>query len=471
MPTFTDPEEARRYIQFKRGEGYECNQTFGLDGIDVFCKFAVERPSGVSAPVRRPTVTRIPPERETRQEIFTVEEKMELPYELREYQQDAVKFALAHKHVIIELPTGRGKTLTALGIVNEITRLRPMRTLVIVPTNILLQQWIEDGFKSAGVSATGVSSEGKLWGEHTVTTYQSGIRNLDKLQQYDLIIFDEVHHLFAPEYSKILFALENKPYLIGLTATIREYGEGRTLQNRYFPDIFTKTIEEFQSGESKLPVEVKMIPVNFTEEERDLYDMYQRTITKANRTFGPVPEWRKYYNSYNPEERRLSRAAISSYAKQKRLLTETPDKLHAIVNTIEGTPGQFIVFSDTIDGIQDIETTLRDSGIVEGSIYSGVKPAKRKQIIEGLRDKSIRVLVGGSAITEGLDIPDISNGILSSLLVKSSRTYVQRVGRILRPRPGKKVRLFLIYVRNTLEEGNAEKVRDMLGESQRGFFD
>ena len=145
--------------------------------------------------------------------------------------------------------------------------------------------------------------------------------------------------------------MENKPYLIGLTATIREYGEGKELQHAYFPNIFTKTIEEFQSGESKIPVMVDMIPVEFVDDEREQYEYDQRVITKANRTIGPVPEWPKYVNSYDEALKRLSRAAISAYADQKRLLTETPDKLKEIVRIIQRTPWQFIVFTDTIDSI------------------------------------------------------------------------------------------------------------------------
>ena len=460
MPVFATPDEARSYILSKVEQGMTCEQKFGFEGIEVFCRFAVEREA---IPRERKVVIPSNPER---QEVFNVHQNIELPYELRSYQKQAVDFALQHRHVIIELPTGRGKTLTALGIVNALMHLTPRRTLVIVPTQILLQQWINDGFKAAGISATGVSSEGKQWGEHTVTTYQSAIRNLHMITSYDLIIFDEVHHLFSPEYRKILFALENKPYLIGLTATIREYGEGKQLQHAYFPNIYTRTIEEFQSGESKIPVMVDMIPIEFVDDEREQYDYDQRVITKANRTIGPVPEWPKYVNSYDEALKRLSRAAISAYADQKRLLTETLDKLKEIVRIIQRTPGQFIVFTDTIDSITAIESALRNAGISEGSIYSGVKPSERARIINGLRDGTIRVLVGGSAITEGLDIPDISNAIMASMLVKSKRTPIQRVGRVLRPRLGKRVKLFLIYVKDTLEADNAHRIRDMLSMSE-----
>lgn len=464
MPVFPTPDEARRYVLSKMEQGMVCEQKFGLEGIEVYCRFAVTE--------GKPRVRTLPvePKPEVVQHVFETTEKIELPYELRDYQKDAVDFALQHRHAIIELPTGRGKSLTAMAIVNEVVRINPRRTLVVVPTQILLQQWINDGFKAAGITATGVSSESKAWGEHTVTTYQSAIRNLNMLAQYDIIIFDEVHHLFSPEYRKILFALENKPYLIGLTATIREFGEGKILQSKYFPNVFTKTLEEFQSGESKIPVEIVLFPVEFSEEERELYDKFQRTITRANRTLGPVPEWPQYIRSYDEDKAKLARAAIRAYSEQKRLLTELPAKLDVIVRIVESNSGQFIVFSDTIDGITTIEQVLMQHGISEGSIYSGVKPSERKRIIDGLRDKSIRVLVGGSAITEGLDLPDISNAVLSSLLVKSSRTYVQRVGRILRPIPGKRVKLFLVYVRNTLEETNAKTVQKLIGEDQHGFF-
>ena len=99
--------------------------------------------------------------------------------------------------------------------VNEIIRNKPRRTLVLVPTTILLDQWINDGFKAAGVEASAVGGGEKQWGEYTVSTYQSAIRNLEKIPSYDIVIFDEVHHLFSPEYSKILYSCENHIHACG----------------------------------------------------------------------------------------------------------------------------------------------------------------------------------------------------------------------------------------------------------------
>ena len=480
---FQNPEDARKYIQGQLEKGMVCEQRFGIDGIEVTCRLNVgfapekEKKNVRVLPVHQSTLfgnetlfdEEKPPEKVVEQEVFPQNNSLELPYELRDYQRQAVMFALAHRHCIIELPTGRGKTLTSLAIVNEIIKMRPRRTLVLVPTIILLNQWINDGFRASGVQASGVSGEAKQWGEYTVSTYQSAIRNLDKIPQYDIVIFDEVHHLFSPEYSQILTTIlssssADSKYLIGLTATVREYGEGKILQDKYFPNVFSRTLEDFQSGKSRIPIEIENYPVHFTEDEREEYERNERIIKAANRTIGPMPDWLKYTNSPDISLRNLARGAISANARQRRLLTENPEKLDEILNILKSNAGQFIIFSDTIDGIKAIEAMLKSNGISEGSIYSGIPMEERSKIIQGLRDKSIRVLVGGNAISEGMDLPDISNVILSSMLVKSTRTPVQRLGRVLRPVPGKRVKIFLIYVANTLEEDNAKRVYDILGE-------
>jgi len=487
MPVFTTPEDAQRFIESQIAKGMVCEQRFGVEGIEVYCHlnvgFGTMETLRRNANVRVVPIRPVPeqtflggyeppePEKVERQETFPQNQSLELPHELRDYQREAAAFALAHPHSIIELPTGRGKTLTALAIVNEIIRERPRRTLVLVPTTVLLDQWINDGFKAAGIEASGVGAGMRQWGEYTVSTYQSAIRNLEKIPTYDIIIFDEVHHLFSPEYSKILMTLLSSPdasrkRLIGLTATIREFGEGKIMQNRYFPDVFSKTIEDFQSGKSRIPVQIERMPVYFDEQEKEEYDKNQKIITRANRSIGPVPDWIKAAGSQDDAIRNLARSAIVAYARQKRLLTETPEKIGRIISIIQSNPGQFIIFSDTIEGIQAIENALRQNGISEGSIYSNVSAMERRRIIQGLRDGSIRVLVGGNAISEGLDLPDISNVILSSMLVKSTRTPVQRLGRVLRPIPGKHVKIFLVYVANTTEQDNAMKVYDILGEEK-----
>jgi len=481
MPTFISYEEAAAFMQEQVEKGYRCQMKFTDDGVTVSCRYELvvdmetTPPTMPSEPVSLNKYAMPPPKPKTtvtaiKQMTFQPKVTLDLPVELRDYQQKAVQFALQHPHCIIELPTGRGKTMTGLAVVNELIKDINRPTLVIVPTSVLLTQWIEDGFKSSGVEATGVSGEKKEWSNFTVVTYQSAIRNLDKVAGYDIVVFDEVHHLFAPEYSRILTALLDQPqqkYLIGLTATVRTIGEGYYMQQKYFPYVFRMTLSEFQNTEeTRIPVALYAEPVHLSQPEIEAYDRYQEIMSRANKLVGPMPEWPRHAKD-NSSEGVASRQALVAYAAQNKLLAIMESKTEKVVDIISHNPGQFIVFTDSVDQMKEYISALRSVGITAAGIYGGVRATERKNIIAGLKDKSIRVLVGGNAISEGLDLPDISNGILTSFLVREPRTLIQRIGRLMRPKPDKSVRIWLVFASGTKEERNAANIEKILGQTIR----
>ena len=387
---------------------------------------------------------------------------------LRNYQKEATDYALKHKHCIIELPTGRGKTLTAISIVKEIMKKHPAKVLVLVPTTILLSQWIDNGFKESQLEASGFYAKAKTWSQFTVSTYQSAIRHLENIPQFDVIIFDEVHHLFAPRFVDILKILfkngaDNK-YLIGLTATVRTVGDGLFVQDKYFPNKFTITMSHFQNSESKIPVKILKEGVKLDEEDTMEYQRTAKTIAFATQKMGSIVNWVKFVNSDIDEISRIARAGISAYSAQKKLLSVNKEKTDKIEKIIRENEGQFIVFNDTIGGMILLKRQLNLHGIKSEVINANVSMDKRREILKNIKNKKIQVLIGGNAISEGLDLPDISNIILSSLIVKSTRSYVQRLGRVMRPIPGKSVKCFIIYCKDTIEQENAKLVYDILGE-------
>jgi superfamily II DNA or RNA helicase len=396
-------------------------------------------------------------------------DKLNLTKNLRDYQKKATEFALKHKHSIIELPTGRGKTLVGISIVKHLTDKQPKKILVLVPTLVLMQQWVEDGFKESSVKASTVFGGKKQWSQFTVSTYQSASKHIESLPQFDIIVFDEIHHLFAPKYVDILrILMENghgdKLHMVGLTATVRTVGNEAYIQNKYFPDRFTMKFSDFQQGSGKIPIEIKRYGVLLKGDTREEYNATARTIAIANSKFGSIVEWVKYVNSEDPKTAALARGAIKAYNKQKVLLSEIPDKIGRIKDIISKTPGQFIVFTDTIEAMHKISSLLRRSGIKNEIINSEVPLYIRGKIIQDLKAGKLRVLVGGNAITEGLDLPDIDNAIIASLLVKTPRSYVQRLGRVMRPTPGKHVKIFILYAKGTIEQTNMKIIYDELGE-------
>ena len=75
---------------------------------------------------------------------------------------------------------------------------------------------------------------------------------------------------------------------------------------------------------------------------------------------------------------------------------------------------------------------------------------ERKEILEKFKAGKYRAIVTSQVLDEGIDVPDASIGFILSG-TGSSREYIQRLGRILRKRPGKRAKLIEIVAQETLE--------------------
>jgi len=75
---------------------------------------------------------------------------------------------------------------------------------------------------------------------------------------------------------------------------------------------------------------------------------------------------------------------------------------------------------------------------------------ERKEILEKFKSGDYNAIATSQVLDEGVDVPDASIGFILSG-TGSSREYIQRLGRILRKRPGKQARLIEIVARETVE--------------------
>ena len=388
----------------------------------------------------------------------------ELPA-LRDYQVAAAKSAELHPHTLIVLPTGTGKTEVALSIVNALH----IPTVIITPQIRLVDQWIAR-IKRYGGQAIGVSSGIGVsrFSDLTVTTYQSALLNLPEILRYRLVVFDEVHHLFSPEHKKILgaiLALPETTRLIGLTASPREYGGEKQIQDRIFTNRYVVTPKSMKETKYSVELNVRPIPVALDEENADVYDRLWNTYRNAMKAFDGFPGMIRGTHSQFAEVRQRAFAGVSAYAKLKQLLSELPEKIDMVAEIVRATPGQFIVFGDTIDMVDTIYERLKALGIPAIEIHSKLNQnaSERAKVLDALRNGHVRVLVGANAIEEGLDIPDLSNAILMSVFSAGTRKIIQRTGRVLRPAPGKTATIYILYAQDTIEATNLQKVRDILG--------
>ena len=129
-------------------------------------------------------------------------------FQLRDYQVQAWNELKRFSAIGVYYPPGTGKTIIALWVM---THLKPPH-LVVVPTRLLQEQWIE-----RIQTHTDLQPE-----EYEVLTYQSAIRKASG-KQWTTLIVDEEHHLPANTFVKL--SLLRRKYTLGLSATpFREDG-------------------------------------------------------------------------------------------------------------------------------------------------------------------------------------------------------------------------------------------------------
>ena len=81
------------------------------------------------------------------------------------------------------------------------------------------------------------------------------------------------------------------------------------------------------------------------------------------------------------------------------------------------------------------------------------------------------MLLAVRSLDEGIDVPEVSVGIIVSSGL-TTRQNVQRIGRLVRPRPGKtKAYVYVVYAKNTFEERLVRKIYEIVREDERFVFE
>ena len=76
--------------------------------------------------------------------------------------------------------------------------------------------------------------------------------------------------------------------------------------------------------------------------------------------------------------------------------------------------------------------------------------AERDAALESFRRGALRTLVSSRVLNEGLDVPDADVAIIVGGAL-GEREHVQRIGRLLRPRPGKRAIVYELVTAGTSE--------------------
>lgn len=348
------------------------------------------------------------------------------PFALRSYQQEAVDIfyaggAARGGHGVIVLPCGAGKTVVGIAAMEKFQ----METLVLTTSIVAVRQWIGELLDKTTLTEEQIgeySGDKKEIRPVTVSTYQllsakeaqATHFSLMDSRNWGLIVYDEVHTLPAPVF-RVTAELQARRRL-GLTATlIREDG----LES----DVFSLI------GPKRYEVPWKVL-------ERSGH------IAQAQCAEVRVPL---------AEEARMPYAVASNRLKF-RIAAENSAKLPVIQKILDRHPtAHVLIIGQYLDQLKEISQALKVP------LLTGKTPnKKREELYERFRSGEIPVIVVSKVANYAIDLPDANVAVEVSGSFGSRQEEAQRLGRILRPKPGEnKAWFYMLCSADTCEQAFA----------------
>ena len=370
------------------------------------------------------------------------------------HQREALDAWLASgKFGMVVLPTGAGKSYVAELAIQVTQR----ATLVIVPTLDLVDQWSRNLADSFGLEIGVIGGGSFDVRPLTVSTYDSAYLHMDRLgNRFGLVVFDEAHHLPSEAFAQAA-ELCIAPYRLGLTATPERADNAHTLLDRLTgPIVYRKQVTEL-TGRYLADYDVRTVGVQLTADERERYDAaraeYRGFVRAQGIRMGSPSGWQQFIqrSSMSNEGRR----AFAAFHEQRGLALTSSGKLAELERILgEHRQDKVLFFAHDNRTVHDISRRF-----LVPAITHETPTAERRVILDGLAAGRWRVVGTSRVLNEGVDMPDVSVGVVISG-TGSVREHVQRLGRILRRGEGKRAVLYELVTEGTGETFTSERRRD-----------
>ena len=345
--------------------------------------------------------------------------------QLRGYQQQAIDdlrnaYRAGCCAPLLCLPTGGGKTIIFSAVAQSAVG-RGRQVLILVHRRELLHQasrkltdiGLDHGLIAAGIPTSRQSVQ--------VASVQTLVRRLSRMDwQPSLIIIDEAHHASAGSWAAILYKWP-EAFRLGVTATpCRLSGAG--LGTAFDHLVLGPSVADLTDWGFLSPARIYAPPV-----VADLTGL----------------------------RRRAGDYAADQAATAMDRPTVTGD---AIAHYQRLAPGQrAIAFCCSIDHATHVAASFNAAGIPAATLLGNTPD--RDAVVAAFDAGSVQILVTVDVVSEGFDIPAASCAILLRP-TQSLGLYLQQVGRVLRPAPGKDHALVLDHVGNVHRHGFPDDHRD-----------
>lgn len=403
---------------------------------------------------------------------------------------------LGPRHGILDIYTGAGKTVVALGAMAAVAAEAPdTKFAVVVPTIALAEQWVAAFAERTSLPAARV---GMVGGEHSESFSRKDVlvyvlasargrgsqrsRLAKDCQGHPvMLVVDECHKAGAPSSSRIFDAATT--CRLGLSATpLREGADSQDDLGQVLP------LERQRHGRALGGVcyrlslrdgyERGMLPryeihhhgISLTRAEQEEYSRLTHRVSEGRKGVARCGGSPEAYLSYltgrafnvTPALRSAAAHLQTLYLERKSFLYRAAERGRVVERILVqswqddrlGPPRGAVLFNERIGATSPSEEDEElSSGAedltrrVKALAASGALPFppaavalehsrksadERQAALAGLRAGTVQVLVSVKALQEGIDIPDVGLGV-SVASTASARQRIQTMGRVLRP--------------------------------------
>lgn len=403
------------------------------------------------------------PSGERQRDIEYVDAPVRLP-PLADFQEEVAagllqEAAQPRGRAIVSLPTGAGKTRTAVESIHRLLaqpgidqRPRPYAVVWLAHTEELCEQALSC-FRQvwAGLREGPPLALVRFWGTYTtgdeylreglgcvsrdfcvVISTPQRLANIlqarDALQQewraallqrVGIIVVDEAHRAAAPTYTTIIraFSLSTMASIIGLTATPfrREY-EDLHQGTRELRALFRRLIEARRTlGETPLDV----LQARGVLARPEVHDIVTRQRVRLQPTL---------FDEALPSEESLDgqlNELVDTHARRREILKSL------LVESQFHPEMRMVYFAPSVHDARCMAYLLEESGVSSAVITGETRVVTRRRVIDDFRGGRVRVLCNCEVLTTGFDDPRVTHVVMSRTTV-SQVLYEQMVGRGLR---------------------------------------
>lgn len=349
---------------------------------------------------------------------------------LRDYQKTAIQnirheFNTGKKTVILQLPTGAGKTIIFTAISKQANE-KGSTILVITDRKELLTQ-ADGAFDKFGITPTLLTANTKTLKKaeiyigmvETIKRRLTKPNYVDFVQSFSLIIIDESH---KQSFDRLFEAITPFQYVIGATATPYRTGKMKPLKEYYDSIVIGEQITELITCNFLSPAVHYGVPI--------------AGLDKVKITAGDFDQ------------------------KQMGELYDAPELYGGVIENYKAHASgrKTLLFAATVRNSEIMAREFNSAGISAMHLDAETPKSEREAILEDFKNDKFMVLCNVGILTTGYDEPSVSC-IITYRATRSLPLWLQMCGRGSRIYENKRDFIILDFGENAKRHGLWDEYR------------